>query len=55
MSLNYLCELSDLDEKLTKKLTEEEIEIVKHVVYENIRVHKGKKSLLSNDYELFFP
>ena len=53
LSLNYLCELSDLDEKLTKKLTMEEIKIAKHVVYENIRVHKGKKSLLSNNYELF--
>ena len=53
LSLNYLCELSDLDEKLTKKLTMEEIKIVKHVVYENIRVHKGKKSLLSNNYDLF--
>ena len=53
LSLNYLCELSDLDEKLTKKLTEEEIKIAKHVVYENIRVHKGKKSLLSNNYDLF--
>ena len=53
LSLNYLCELSDLDEKLTKKLTMEEIKIAKHVVYENIRVHKGKKSLLSNDYDLF--
>jgi len=53
LSLNYLCELSDLDEKLTKKLTTEEIKIAKHVVYENIRVHKGKKSLLSNNYELF--
>jgi galactokinase len=53
LSLNYLCELSDLDEKLTKKLTMEEIKIAKHVVYENIRVHKGKKSLLSNNYDLF--
>ena len=53
LSLNYLCELSDLDEKLTKKLTIEEIKIAKHVVYENIRVHKGKKSLLSNNYDLF--
>ena len=53
LSLNYLCELSDLDEKLTKKLTTEEIKIAKHVVYENIRVNKGKKSLLSNNYELF--
>ena len=53
LSLNYLCELSDLDEKLTKKLTTEEVKIAKHVVYENIRVHKGKKSLLSNNYELF--
>ena len=53
LSLNYLCELSDLDEKLTKKLTMEEIKIAKHVVYENIRVHKGKKTLLSNNYELF--
>ena len=53
LSLNYLCELSDLDEKLTKKLTMEEIKITKHVVYENIRVHKGKKSLLSNNYDLF--
>ena len=53
LSLNYLCELSDLDEKLTKKLTVEEIKIAKHVVYENIRVHKGKKSLLSNNYDLF--
>ena len=53
LSLNYLCELSDLDEKLTKKLTTEEIKIAKHVVYENIRVHKGKKSLLSNNYDLF--
>ena len=53
LSLNYLCELSDLDEKLTKKLTMEEIKIAKHVVYENIRVHKGKKSLLSNNYNLF--
>ena len=53
LSLNYLCELSDLNEKLTIKLTEEEIKIAKHVVYENIRVHKGKKSLLSNNYESF--
>ena len=53
LNLNYLCELSDLGEKLTKKLTEEEIKIAKHVVYENIRVNKGKKSLLSNNYELF--
>ena len=53
LNLNYLCELSDLGEKLTKKLTEEEIKIAKHVVYENIRVHKGKKSLLSNNYDLF--
>ncbi len=53
LSLNYLCELSDLDEKLTKKLTMDEIKIAKHVVYENIRVHKGKKSLLSNNYDLF--
>ena len=53
LSLNYLCELSDLDEKLTKKLTMEEIKIAKHVVYENIRVHKGKKLLLSNNYDLF--
>ena len=53
LSLNYLCELSDLDEKLTKKLTMEEIKIAKHVVYENIRVHKGKKSLLTNNYDLF--
>jgi galactokinase len=53
LSLNYLCELSDLDEKLTKKLTMEEIKIAKHVIYENIRVHKGKKSLLSNNYDLF--
>ncbi len=53
LSLNYLCELSDLDEKLTKKLSMEEIKIAKHVVYENIRVHKGKKSLLSNNYDLF--
>ena len=53
LSLNYLCELSDLDEKFTKKLTMKEIKIAKHVVYENIRVHKGKKSLLSNNYDLF--
>ena len=53
LSLNYLCELSDLNEKLTLKLTEEEIKIAKHVVYENIRVHKGKKSLLCNNYESF--
>ena len=53
LNLNYLCELSDLGEKLTRKLTEEEIKIAKHVVYENIRVNKGKKSLLSNNYELF--
>ena len=39
--------------KLEKDITMEEIKIAKHVIYENIRVHKGKKSLLSNNYDLF--
>ena len=53
LGVNYLCKQTDLDEKLTKKLTKEEIEIAKHVIFENKRVHEGKKSLLNNNYELF--
>lgn len=53
LKVKYLCEISEINEKFYKELSEEEIKVAKHVITENLRVKKGKESLLNGDLETF--
>ena len=53
LNVNYLCEIKELNNETQKKLTDDELQIAKHVILENLRVERGKSCLLQNDYESF--
>ena len=53
LNVNYLCEIKELNNEIQKKLTDDELQIAKHVILENLRVEKGKSFLLQKDYESF--
>ncbi len=53
LNVNYLCEIKELNKDIQKQLTNDELQIAKHVILENLRVEKGKSLLLQNDYESF--
>ena len=53
LNVEYLCQLDELDEDHKKILTDEELDIAKHVIYENQRSILGKKALIENNIEEF--
>ncbi|MDA9591873.1 hypothetical protein N9R78_02270 [Pelagibacteraceae bacterium] len=53
LNVNYLCEIKELNKEIQKQLTNDELQIAKHVILENLRVEKGKCLLLQNDYDSF--
>ena len=53
LNVNYLCEIKELNNEIQKQLTDDELQIAKHVILENLRVEKGKSFLLQNDYDSF--
>jgi galactokinase len=53
LNVNYLCEIKELNYEIQKQLTNDELQIAKHVILENLRVEKGKSFLLQKDYESF--
>lgn len=53
LNVEYLCELEELNEDHKKKLTDEELDIARHVIYENQRSILGKKALIENNLKKF--
>ena len=53
LNIENLCILDELDDHHKKILTNEELDIAKHVVYENQRSKLGKIALVENDLKKF--